>query len=217
MKLNNLILILIFAKYKALICLILLLSLATSCETTEPPSSKKLTLTAEDASCTEAWLNLKLENISLPTEVRITQNDTTIITININSSDTTLYIENLLPNKTYSFYSTIPSFQNSSAIKSNKVSVTTMDTTSHNITWETFTIGNRGTLRDVAIINENNIWAVGEIYVNDSLGQLEPTARGFAQWNGKEWKITRKEAIGPTGVKSNLRPNGIIAFAEKSL
>jgi len=34
--------------------LLLFTSLATSCDTTNPPSNQKLTLTAEDASCTEA-------------------------------------------------------------------------------------------------------------------------------------------------------------------
>ena len=45
------------------------------------------------------------------------------------------------------------------------------DTTSHNFTWETWTFGEHSSsvLNDVAIIDENNIWAVGEIYMNDSL------------------------------------------------
>ncbi|VAX24633.1 hypothetical protein MNBD_IGNAVI01-1727 [hydrothermal vent metagenome] len=178
------------------ICLfIFVLLLLTSCDTTEPPSSHKLTLTEEDASCTEAWLNLKLDNISLPTEVSLKQNDSTIITATINSSDTTLYIKNLLPNRTYSFYSTISSFQNSSAIKSNNVSITTMDTTSHDITWETFTIGDGGLLRDVAVINENNIWAVGEIHTAetdqfDSNGVwVQPY--NAVHWNGEKWKLIR--------------------------
>jgi len=47
-----------------------------------------------------------------------------------------------------------------------------MDTTSHNFTWQTWTFGEHSSSRlyDVAIINENNIWAVGEIYMKDSLG-----------------------------------------------
>lgn len=46
-------------------------------------------------------------------------------------------------------------------------------------------------LRDVAIINENDIWAVGEIYLNDSLGQPDPHAYNAAQWNGTTWEIKR--------------------------
>ncbi len=44
----------------------------------------------------------------------------------------------------------------------------TLDTTSQEFTWETFTFGEHSSsvLRGVSIIDENNIWAVGEIYMN---------------------------------------------------
>ncbi|VAX15762.1 hypothetical protein MNBD_IGNAVI01-1629, partial [hydrothermal vent metagenome] len=103
--------------------------LLTSCNTTEPPpSSQKLTLTAEDASCTEAWLNLKLENITTPIEVTLNCNDTVAQITNLSNKDTTLFVENLIPNQTYTFQAIIQSTN----LKSNSVSVTTMDTTSHN-------------------------------------------------------------------------------------
>ncbi|NOX67178.1 MAG: hypothetical protein GXO85_15610, partial [Chlorobi bacterium] len=172
--------------------------LLTSCNTTEPPpSNQKLTLTAEDASCTEAWLNLKTDNISLPTEIVLKQNDSTIITANINSSDTTLYIENLLPSQTYTFQTIIPAQQNGGQA-SNKVSITTMDTTSHNFTWETFTFGGGSSsshLSDVTIINENSIWAVGEIHTEetdqfDSNGVwIKPY--NAVHWDGKNWELKR--------------------------
>jgi len=151
---------------------------------------------AEDASCTEAWLNLKIENISLPTEIVLKQNDTTIITTNINSKDTTLFIENLLPSQTYTFQTSI---QNpaSGIKKSNKVPVTTMDTTSHHFTWETFTFGGESSshFNDVTIINENNIWAVGEIHTEstdkfDSNGiWMQPY--NAVHWDGSEWELKR--------------------------
>jgi hypothetical protein len=46
-------------------------------------------------------------------------------------------------------------------------------------------------LYDVAIINENDIWAVGEIYINDSLGQADPQPYGIAHWNGIEWNLMK--------------------------
>ncbi len=54
--------------------------------------------------------------------------------------------------------------------------ITTMDTTSHNFTRQSFTFGQHSSsvLYDVAIIDENNIWAVGDIYMNDSLGNPDP-------------------------------------------
>ena len=69
-----------------------------------------------------------------------------------------------------------------------------MDTTSHNFTFETYTFGGQAgtcTLYDVAIIDENNIWAVGEIYLLDSLGQPDPRVYNVVHWDGSEWEVKR--------------------------
>ena len=68
-----------------------------------------------------------------------------------------------------------------------------MDTTSHNFTFETFTFGGTAgssTLYDVAIINKNNIWAVGEIYVADT-SQNGYTMYNAVHWDGSVWKLQR--------------------------
>jgi len=197
--------------------LVLTLILFPSCETTEPPpSNQKLTLTAEDANCTEAWLNLKTENISLPTEIVLNQNDTTIIAININSNDTTLYVDKLLPSQTYNFQTIIQSTNR----KSNIVSVTTMDTTSHNFTWETFTFGGANGssyLTDVAIINENDIWAVGEIHTKDTDKWNEDSTKWLTpynavHWDGNTWELKR------ILYKNNFWTiNTILAFSENDI
>lgn len=85
----------------------LFLSLGLSCDIINPPSNYKITLEAKDASCTEAWLNLKTENISLPIEITLNQNDSIVLTANINSKDATLFVENLQPSQTYTFCTTI--------------------------------------------------------------------------------------------------------------
>ena len=51
------------------------------------------------------------------------------------------------------------------------------DTTSHNFTWEIDTLGISGSLRDVQIIDENNIWVVGEIEVDDPDSSFNGTGR----------------------------------------
>ncbi len=185
-----------FIIHNSTLLLFLSLLLVTSCDTTNPPSNNKITLTFEDASCTEAWLNLKLDNITLPTKITIKQDDSTIVETNINSTDTTLFIEHLLPSQNYTFYSTIKQMNNE-AIKSNNLSITTMDTTSHNFTWQTFTFGNRNSvLKDVAIINKNNIWAVGEIHTaetdqwnEDSTKWVQPY--NAVHWDGNTWELKR--------------------------
>jgi hypothetical protein len=69
-----------------------------------------------------------------------------------------------------------------------------MDTTSHNFTWQSWEFGGdcgSSSLYDVAIIDENNIWAVGEIYMRDSLGNCDPNRYNAVIWNGNNWNIIR--------------------------
>jgi len=81
------------------------------------------------------------------------------------------------------------------SVTSNEINAITMDTTSHNFTWQTYTfgeaIGYNSVLYDVAIVNENCIWAVGEIYMNDSLGNPDPNRYNLAKWDGSVWSIIR--------------------------
>lgn len=70
---------------------------------------------------------------------------------------------------------------------------TGQDTTSHNFAWQTWTFGgNAGscTLKDVAIINENNIWAVGKIDITDS-SINGYTTYNAVHWNGTDWQLKR--------------------------
>jgi hypothetical protein len=167
--------------------------LLKSCDTADPPDNKSLTLKLEDVSCTEAWIELTTNNLQLPTTVTLRQTnptgDTKSQILNLNTQDSLLYIDSLLPNTSYQYK--VSSIQ--CQVSSNELSVTTMDTTSHNFTWQTWTFGEHSSsvLYDVAIINENSIYAVGEIYMNDTLGQLDPTRYNAVIWNGQNWTIIR--------------------------
>ncbi|MBE0570737.1 MAG: glucosyl transferase [Ignavibacteriaceae bacterium] len=70
--------------------------------------------------------------------------------------------------------------------------MTTLDTTSHNFTFETFTFGDisNSYLFDVAIINENDIWAVGEIRIADT-SATGYTKYNAVHWDGNEWTLHR--------------------------
>jgi hypothetical protein len=193
--------------------------LLKGCNTTEPPvENAALLLKLEDASCTEAWIELTTTNLPLPTTVTLKQinptSDTTFQNLNLNTQDSLLYIDSLLPNQTYSF---LASHSGLSGISSNELSVATMDTTSHNFTFETFTFGGQyqsSILYDVALINENSIWAVGEIYLLDSLGQ--PVRYNAVHWNGNEWTLHRIMFYTICGQQhQNAYPtSSIIAFSE---
>ena len=189
-----------------------------SCDSTEPPANISLTLKLEDVSCTEAWLQLTTNNIQLPATINFLINNNVAQILSLSTQDSLLYIDSLLPNQNYSFQ--VSSIQHQeSGISSNKVAATTLDTTSHNFTWQTFEFGQHSssTLYDVAIINENNIWAVGEIYLNDSLGNPDPTAYNSVHWDGQSWELRRINML------SNCNPviypplKAIWAFSENNI
>ena len=65
-----------------------------------------------------------------------------------------------------------------------------LDTTSHNFIWEIDTLGNYGSyLKDVSIVEEDNIWVVGNIETDSGRFNL-------AKWNGGNWILYQ---VGPTG------------------
>ena len=60
-----------------------------------------------------------------------------------------------------------------------------LDTTSHNFIWTIDTLGIYGSyLNDVAIIDENNIWVVGNIKEGDS-------TYNAGHWDGSEWELIK--------------------------
>jgi hypothetical protein len=160
---------------------------------TEPGIETKLKLTLEDASCTEAWIKLTSSNISIgqSTIIQVLKNGNVAQTISLLSADTVLYVDSLLPNQSYRIQAKVQ--VSNKTISSNELSVTTMDTTSHNFTWQSWEFGQHSssTLFDVAIIDENNIWAVGKIYMKDSLGRPDPNAYNAVHWDGTKWELKR--------------------------
>jgi len=64
-----------------------------------------------------------------------------------------------------------------------------IDTTSHSMVWEIDTLGSAGTwsvLHDAAIIDEDDIWAVGDIYIIEEDGEW--THFNAVHWNGDTWE-----------------------------
>ena len=67
------------------------------------------------------------------------------------------------------------------------------DTTSHSFQWQLDTLGDGASsiLRDVAIVNDTLVYAVGELYKHDSLGGWDPIPYNLARWNGTKWQMIR--------------------------
>jgi hypothetical protein len=168
--------------------------ISITCDSTEPPppdeTKPTLTLTIDDASCTESWLQLTIKDLTLPSELTLKQfnpnGDSVTQTFSLSTKDSLLYIDSLLPNQTYQYQVSSIQYQ----VSSIKQPVTTMDTTSHNFTFQKWPFGSSGSsqLYDVAIINENNIWAVGEIMIADT-SQNGYTTYNAVHWDGNEWEL----------------------------
>jgi hypothetical protein len=112
-------------------------------------------------------------------------------------AETTVVDTGLLPAHSYRYAARLEK-EGQTAARSNPVELTTMDTTSHDFSWQLYEFGGvhgSSVLYDVAIINENDIWAVGEIHTAetdtfDSLGNwVNPY--NAVHWNGSEWELRR--------------------------
>lgn len=94
------------------------------------------------------------------------------------------------------------------------------DTTSHNFTWQIDTIGYRNaSLADGVIINENDMWVVGEIYP-DSASYKDAIAYGAAHWDGMKWtpeKVVARWFHDNPDIKSQVRIGGIVQTDDGSL
>jgi hypothetical protein len=177
--------------------IIALLQICISCDTTDPPDNKSLTLKLEDVSCTEAWIELTTTNLSLPATLTLKQTDPTGNSasqiLNLNTKDSLLYIDSLLPNQTYKYK--LSSIQHQ--VSSNELSITTLDTTSQNFSFEILEFGDgfeSSYFNDVWIFNSDDIWVCGNVFTNDS------TDGNLYQWNGSYWKAHRLNFVDMEGI-----------------
>ena len=163
--------------------------------TTCPPYMRSIELSVEDTSCTEAWLRVKLVGVAPPQTVqlkRLNPTPQTLQTVQLNTSDSLLLDTALAPHNTYTYKAY--RLQDSRVIDSTTaLTITTMDTTSHDWTFQIDTLGDGAgsVLNDVAIINDTLAYAVGEIYKRDSLGNWDPLPYNLVKWTGQQWELKR--------------------------
>jgi hypothetical protein len=164
-----------------------------ACNTTEPPPNevqpKSVKLKLLDVSCSEAFINVNASDAVLPVTISLKRDNTSIANFTLTKTDSIVVDTTLQPNITYTY-------QTTEQIKgkeenSDTIQVKTLNITSHNFSWQIFTFGNPQVggscnLYDVTIINENDIWAVGEIYV-DNTG----IPYNAVHWDGSKWELKR--------------------------
>lgn len=159
----------------------LLLILLNNCSVTDPVFRDHEMILTTDAEVTETWITLETDGPVKNAIYTVKRDSITIFEGKLDKSDTLIHDESLEPSTNYNY----SAYARKSGEMSGMVysSCTTMDTTSHNFTWELLSFGNKSPseLNDVAIINENDIWAVGHIFVDDS-------TYNAIHWNGSEWE-----------------------------
>ena len=194
---------------------IILFSLLLSCSPTESVfKDQKITLQA-DAGVTEAWLTLSAEPLKANALYTVKRDTALIFKGKLNKNDTLLYDNGLKPNENYKY--TAYAELNGERSPAVSAEIVTMDTTSHDFSWTTYEFGGQGgssAFYDVAIIDENDIWAVGEIYTKDtytydSLGNwIDPY--NAAHWDGEKWEL---RWINGNGSKIDI----ILAFGKNDI
>jgi hypothetical protein len=167
-----------------------------SCDTTEPPPPPPppppepvptITLSVVDSGLTEVWLRVAIPDTIPDRDFLLMRNGETADASSLSGPDTVLLDDGLVPNTGYAYRAC--RFVDTVRVDSTDlVQVVTLDTTSHTFTWEMFEWGDHSSsmLLDVVIINENDIWAAGEIFQKDSI-----IGYNALHWDGTQWNLLR--------------------------
>lgn len=170
----------------------LMLLLVAGCkEELTDPLFGNFQITAEFVGVGEAFLRMKVAVNDAPWMLLITRDSTTIFVsqyIYGASLDTTIHDIYLRPSSNY-VYRAYYLFNLTVADSSAPLNVTTMDASSNAFTWQLYRLGygfSHG-YRDVAIVNDTCVWAVGEVFEWDSVS-MDLTMYNAARWDGSTWK-----------------------------
>jgi hypothetical protein len=94
------------------------------------------------------------------------------------------------------------------------------DTTSHDFSWKVDTIGLfSSALLDVAAIDEQNVWAVGEVYTPgpDTVWGTEKTRNNAVKWNGEHFEYHQILVNSYDGPPSIHRLRVALAFSKNNI
>jgi len=161
---------------------ILLAMLAMSCRECPTEPDYDIYLSAEDVFSTSVVLSVTLPDSGDVSAFALDRDDSTVATYTCSDDDTLIVDEDLTPDTDYTYRVRFLK-DGKTKSESDQVSVHTMDTTSHDFTWEIDTLGNYGSyLKDAWIVDENNIWVVGNI-------ETDSGTYNTAQWDGMKWNL----------------------------
>jgi len=155
------------------------------------PQNTSISIEVVETGIIDAILQITIEDSTADYwTYSLIRNDSVISTETVIDTSQVLFTDtNLLPITEYTY----KAFWMEDSVKidsSNIVSVFTGDTTSHNFSWEIDTTGNYfAYFNDVHIVDENDIWVVGNI-------ETDSMQYNMAHWNGVEWHLKGLESAG---------------------
>ena len=201
------------------LCLLGLLILISGCRVNDPEKLKTegtLSIQAEGVSSTEAWIRIKAGSVTSPDMIVLHCNGLAILSFSLQGKDTLICEDSLTPGNRYTYQAVLS--RSKLNTYSNELNLTTMDTTSHDFHFRSFIVCNRSSdLWDVAIINEDDIWAVGWMYMNLPEGKDDPQPVGAVHWDGTEWKQVKLPAVASPTYNTFLTPTDVIAFSPNDI
>jgi len=141
-----------------------------------------ITLSVKETAPQYVRLYFAISDSGTARQFELKQDSNVVITGNLLGKDTVVTISHLNPSTEYRYQLLV--LDNDEVVDSSlSVNVTTPETSGDDFTWDVQTLGDYGSyLRDVWIVDENNIYAVGNIDTGD--GEFNT-----ARWNGNEWKL----------------------------
>ena len=173
-----------------ILCFSAALLISNCTKSTDPNSLPRIELTAENVISREVWLKLRFVNLPKPWEFVVERDGREILFGRTDKPDTLIIDTTATPRTTYR-YKAIQLEGKVKTLESDGLQVTTLDTTSHAVQWIVDTLGVRGEIYDVWAFSRDNIWAVGEMFLKDSTGNVDPVRYNAARFDGVRWKPMR--------------------------
>ncbi len=158
-----------------------------------PPTSyvQTIFLDVVDTTLTDVWIRLHFADTIQTRSFTLLRGTQVLSHVAVAPRDTIIRDDSLLQGHAYSYKAV--RMQAGVVVDSTSLPVSTMALTNdeYSFRFDTLGYGNASQLLDVSIISENDVWAVGEVYIQDSTGQIDPHAYNLARWDGTRWKLQR--------------------------
>jgi len=174
-----------------IVCIFCTCNKKEQCLTCPPHTTGTVELSLNYTECTEVWLKLKFTDNNQPRGYTVLKDGKQLLSGTLLSVDTVLIDTSVVAGHDYTY---VAQRLNNSTLcdSSTPLSVHTLDSISHAIQWVIDTLGAQGLIRDVWVFDRNNAWAVGEIYLKDSTGQINMSnPYNAAYWDGSKWTLRK--------------------------